>query len=256
MSISFGDSVSLAGFPGGDRPVPFRHSRHEDYEGEQPGYPDVDFVVSEPLTWQAERPGGPWLTRIRPRDGGDFLPAYLARVCDPKTCPRLIAKSARQRQEKCSCPLQLRVTLSTRTGRRTTEFYSRICGWVRDGMRTDGRRFTSDEWLRRRGSARVVVHHANPPVEHDAEDGPLVLKNDTVFAGLEPQTPAEHEAVHAALNKVLGHGADGAASRPARASAGAAGKRARDRDAAVTALVAEGLPRGRPPKKRRKGVHA
>ena len=246
--------ISLGDYPGGDRPREFRHSRHEDYEGETPGYPELEFEATEPLAWQEVRPGGPWLTRIRPRGGGDFLPAHLAQGCDPKSCPRLIAKRTHQRQEKCSCPLQLRVTLSTRTGRRCTEFYSRICGWVKDGMRSDGRRFTSDEWLRRRGSARVVVHHANPPVEHDAEEAPLLLKNDTVFAGLEPQTPAEHEAVHAALNKVLGHGA---AARPAPAPAGAAGKRGHDlhdRDAAVTALVAEGLPRGRPPKKRRKGA--
>ena len=112
-------------------------------------------------------------------------------------------------------------------------------------MRGDGRRFTAEDWLRRRGEHRVVVHHANPPVEHDAEDRPLMLKNDVVFAGLEPQTPAEHEQAHAALTAM-----QPAAARRRPAAAVVPG---RDRDDAVRALIAEGVPRGRPPKRGRGG---
>ena len=245
--IQRGDVVSLADFPGGDRPRRFRHSRHEDYEGEEPGFPELEFEVLEPLAWQAERPGGRWLTRIRARGGSDYLAAYLGQACEPRSCPRLLAKQWNQRAVECQCPRQLRVTLSTRTGRRVAEMYSRICGWIGDGMREDGRKFTAENWLRRWGENRVVVHHANPPVEDDAEDGPTMLKDDATFAGLEPQTPAEHDRAHAAL----------AALRPAAAAArrrpAAAAAPGRDRDDAVRALVAEGVPRGRPSKRGRGG---
>ena len=245
--ILLGDVVSLADFPGADRPREFRHSRHEDYEGETPGYPEFEFEVVEPLTWQAYRPGGPWMTRIRPRGGDGFLPAYLANVCDPHSCPRLLAKKKRQRRVECACPRQLCVHLESRTDRRTTEFYSRICGWVKEGMRADGRRFTSEQWLRRSGPSRVLVHHASPPLENDAEDGPLMLKDDTRFAGLEPQTPAEHEAAHAALNAVLG----GRAPSPRPVAGVPTAVAVPEKDAAVAALIEEGLPRGRPPKRAR-----
>jgi hypothetical protein len=201
-------------------------------------------VVEEPLTWQAHRPGGTWMTRIRPRGGGDFLPASITDVCDPRSCPRRLAKAKHQKQVACACPRQLRVVLKRRSGRQATEFYSRICGWIKEGMRADGRRFKQEEWLRRSGGNRVLVHHASPPLEHDAEDGPLLLKNDTRFAGLEPQTPAEHEAAHAALNAVLGE----AAARPL---VGAPAVPVPGRDTAIAELIAEGVPRGRPPKRAR-----
>lgn len=63
--------MDLADFPGGDRPVEFRHERH-DYPGATPGYPGYEFEAVEPLARQLFDDGwdGLWATRIRRTSDG------------------------------------------------------------------------------------------------------------------------------------------------------------------------------------------
>ena len=84
----------------------------------------------------------------------------------------------------------------SRSGRATEQPYSRICAWVKDGM-AQQRRFTDHDWLLRRGTGRVVVHHSRPAVREDAEHSARLVKDDSRFSGLVPCTPAEHDALHA-----------------------------------------------------------
>lgn len=215
--------MELADFPGGDRPLELRHERHGDYPGDEPGYPDYEFEIEEPLARQLfdDDWNGRWATRIRRKSDGTYrgrmgaekgekraaratslylwvryLPAKLRRACD-KDCERKKPGAARKRKraETCRCPMQLYVTLHTRSGRKSEEAYSRICAWVKDQQ--DGPRFTREEWLRRRGAQRVVVHHSRPTVEHDAEGAEARVKDDSLFEGLVPCTPAEHDEFHA-----------------------------------------------------------
>ena len=68
-------------------------------------------------------------------------------------------------------------------------------GEVKDGL--DGTpRFAADWWLRRKGDRRVVVHHDRPCLEHDNEERVMHLKDDTLFSGLVPCTPKEHDELH------------------------------------------------------------
>jgi hypothetical protein len=240
--IAVGDVVSLADFPGGDRPrsleyrpgfgvgqnssrrsffvscfvlslfcfcrktitkhfLPtqayqprYRHSRHLDtYSGETPGYPELEFHVLEPLTWQRE--DGRWVTRLRRCGEEDYLCAKLRLACG-RDCPRKKRdKKTHRLATKCLCPRQLYVSLGDRKGE---EAYSRLCGWIKDGM-LESRRFSDESWLRRRGRDRVVVHHARPAVEEDSECKVVWVKDDSRFEGLQPCTPAEHDALHAAV---------------------------------------------------------
>lgn len=253
--IAVGDVVSLADFPGGDRPrsLEYRHSRHVDaYSGETPGYPELEFEATEPLAWQEVRPGGPWRTRIRSRGGGEYLEAHMVSACG-ENCKRRKSKAKQKRASSCTCPRQLHVTLSGRSGHPHKEVYARICGWVKDGMEPSGRLFTRDAWLRRSGPDRVVVHHENAPLEHDAEDAVVFVKDDTTFAGLEPCTPAQHEVRHTVMRAAqaaaeVEAAAEAAEPVPAPAPAVVI------QDPMIAhreAVIAEGVPRGRPPKRRR-----
>lgn len=254
MAISHGDIVSLAGFPGGDHPKKFRHSRHLDaYEGEQPGYPEFEFHVVEPLAWQ-DKADGRWVTRVRRRGEEEYLRAKLRRACG-KDCPRTRRDEKTHRLAKtCDCPRQLHLSLESRTRRKgapvpkTEEAYSRLCGWIKDGMQLP-RRFPSEWWLRRTGPNRVVVHHERPPVEQDSEVAVSWVKDDSQFAGLHPVTPAEHEEWHAAMQASRGEDRAPAAQR-----APAPKQRAQSaHERHIDALIGEGVPRGRPLKRRKRG---
>ena len=248
MAISRGDVVSLAGFPGGDRPrsLEFRHTRHLDaYEGEQPGYPELDFHAVEPLAWQDE--DGRWVTRLRRRGEEEYLCGKLRRACG-KDCPRTRRdEKTHRRARECACPRQLYVSLESRSGRKTDEAYSRLCAWVKDGMQLP-RRFSREWWLRRTGRDRVVVHHERPPVEQDSEVAVCWVKDDSKFEGLHPCTPAEHEEWHAAMAP------SGEGRAPPAQRAPAPQQRAQSaHERHIGDLIEKGVPRGRPPKKRKGG---
>ena len=245
MSISFGDTVSLADFPGGDRPVEFRYERHDQYPGETPGFPDIQFHVVEPLTWQGE--DGRWMTRLH-RRGEDpekkgYLPGFLRKACG-MDCPRTRRDEKGRKIKTCDCARQLHVTLATRTDRKGEEAYSRICGWVKDGM-IPPRRFSSVQWLRRKGTDRVEVHHERPPVEEESEVCVRRVKDDSRMAGLHPCTPAEHREWHAAMApdaRALVSGASGPEPVDVRSAY----------EKHVDRLIREGVKRGRPPGKKGK----
>ena len=126
-----------------------------------------------------------------------YLAAKLRKACDQNCEKRKPVESKRRRQRAvtCTCPMQLYVSMETRSGRKSEEAYARVCAWVRD--QRDGPRFAPEQWLRRTGPNRVVVHHSRPTVEHDAEDREARVKDDSLFEGLTPCTPAEHEQYHA-----------------------------------------------------------
>ena len=245
MSISLGDTVSLADFPGGDRPMEFRHERHDQYSGETPGYPGVDFHVVEPLTWQGE--DGRWMTRLHrrgevPEEDG-YLPGFLRKACG-EDCPRTKRDEKGRKSNTCDCARQLHVSLVRRGGRKGEEAYSRICGWIKDGMVLP-RRFSSEQWLRRKGADRVEVHHERPPVEQESEFSVRWVKDDSKFSGLYPCTPAEHREWHRHA------AADPGVPAPAPVCPVPAESRSPS-EKHVDQLIQEGIRRGRPPGRKSK----
>lgn len=237
--IAMGDIVSLATFPGGDRPMAFRHERHDQYTGETPGFPGIDFHVREPLAWQDE--DGRWRTRLHrhgedPEESG-YLPALLRKTCGTD-CPRKKRDEKGRKFRTCDCARQLRVTLVTRSERKTDEAYSRVCGWIKDGMILP-RRFSPEQWLRRKGADRVEVHHERA-VEQESEFTVIRVKDDARFAGIHPCTPAEHREWHAAEPVAPSAPAPGSVC-PVPADTRSPAEKYVDQ------LIQEGVKRGRPP---------
>ena len=89
----------------------------------------------------------------------------------------------------------------------------------------------------------MVVHHARPAVEEDSECNVTWVKDDSRFEGLQPCTPAEHDALHASMVPAV---AEVMPALPAPVPVQSA------HEGQIDALIQEGVKRGRPKGKKRK----